>query len=176
MSEQNLPAKTVPDARELPTLATLLGRQRADLVRYYVREMQMALPEAEARATGDAEDLEYIRAKPPAELSWWDLDRLAEQDSAEALAGWEAIKAAARDELASGHRAAMALVMRGWEQPMDRARFLAIRHDLAAQWQPAGGLEWNLIDQMASAYTMQLFWQEVLTSRMLREHARLAKD
>ena len=37
---------------------------------------------AQARAAGDAEDRENIRTKPPAELSWWDLDRLAEEDGA----------------------------------------------------------------------------------------------
>jgi hypothetical protein len=46
-----------------------------------------------------------------------------------------------------------------------RARFLALREELAREWQPRNGVERQLIDQMAQAQTHMFFWQERLMVR-----------
>ena len=60
--------------------------------------------------------------------------------------------------MASGHRAAKALEFDS--DPWDRAQFLAIRQMFIDEWQPRGGIELTLLDQMAQAQTLYLFWVE----------------
>jgi hypothetical protein len=68
------------------------------------------------------------------------------------------VKAEAFDELASGHRAALAIC---WDDsPWQRAQFLAIRQTFVDEWQPRGGLEQTLLDQMAQAHSLYLYWVE----------------
>ena len=65
------------------------------------------------------------------------------------------MKTAAADELASGARSA---TLTNWETPYERAQFLAIRHAMIDEWQPAGGLELILIDQMAHCHSGFMYW------------------
>src|SRR5262249_26384536 len=44
----------------------------------------------------------------------------------------------------------------------ERAQFLAIRQALAIQWQPRGGVEWQLLDAMALAQSGWLYWLQAL--------------
>ena len=37
--------------------------------------------------------------------------------------------------------------------PYEKAQFLALRDELAREWNPRNGIERNLLDQMATAYT-----------------------
>jgi hypothetical protein len=67
------------------------------------------------------------------------------------------------EELRSGRRAAGA-VKPSFESPWWLARFLAVRDELASDWQPRNGCERLLIDQAAQAYTQLLYWQEELVS------------
>ena len=60
------------------------------------------------------------------------------------------LKAAARDELDSGHRTARALDWDG--RPWDRARFLAIRDSFRADYEPRPGIETALVDLAAEAF------------------------
>ena len=92
------------------------------------------------------------------------------------LRRWEEVKDAARDELGSGQRAAAAVLLPVHDSPMDRARYIAIRHELTREWNPRSGIEQTLVDQMAQAWTMQLHWQEIATSRMLFEHRPLTPE
>jgi hypothetical protein len=96
---------------------------------------------------------------PPERGSWLDLQSLAERDADRATERWERIKKAARDELASGHRAAKAMEPTHGT-PWKRAQFLAVRDALAAEWRPRTGIEWTLIDVLAQAHSSYLFWQE----------------
>ena len=90
-------------------------------------------------------------------MSWW-LSALMESDPEAGWAVWERVKAEASDELASGHRAALAIC---WDDsPWRRAQFLAIRQAFVDEWQPRGGIELTLIDQMAQAHSLYLHWIE----------------
>src|SRR5262249_51232325 len=80
-----------------------------------------------------------------------------------ALDRWEEVKAQALAELRDGFRAARALDTSDgtcWE----RARFLALRAELQAEWRPQTGLERPLIDQMAQHRALMLRWRELLAA------------
>src|SRR5678816_4132842 len=46
------------------------------------------------------------------------------------------------------------------DSPWRRAQFLAIRNAFVDEWQPRGGIELPLIDQMAQAHSLYLHWVE----------------
>jgi hypothetical protein len=146
------PPPTAPaDAGEL---AAELAKSFRDLVETFREYYKLSRPEAVARATEhDPGQLDRILNGPPDEVSWFDLEALAQKDPEEAQRAWERIKQAARSELRSGHRAARMLesgVGTCWE----RARFLALRTELAEEWQPRNALEHLLLDQMAQFQTL----------------------
>jgi len=105
---------------------------------------------------------------PPPEVSWPDLESLLERDPQKYLQRWEEIKQAAREELLSGHRACQPVEMHG-STPWQRARFLALRSELADGWQPRNGVERQLIDTMAQAQTAVEYWLEALMVKAARE-------
>jgi len=112
--------------------------------------------DARARGKNDPESAGRTVASPPDQVSWLGLSTLIEHDPESGWATWVRIKSEARAELGSGHRAAMAFQ---WDDsPWERARFLAIRQAFIEEWQPRGGIESTLIDQMAQAHTAYLFW------------------
>ena len=140
--------------------------------------MNLSPAEAEAEVRDmDAEYRERIVNGPADQVSWQQLSRLADQDTEAALAVWERIKREAYDELVSGHRTAKVLEWQG--SPWQRAQFLALRASFMAEWQPRGGIEQALIDQMAHAYTEYLLWTEVhhqrLNSAVIRERLDLER-
>lgn len=122
-----------------------------------------------------AEEAPAPALPPPHQLSWHQLATLADADGNAGIEAWETVKEAARAELTSGHRAAAAIETRD-STPMDRARFLAVREELAAEWQPRGGVEWTLLDQMAQAHTLYLYWTHEFTMRTQTEAARDLKE
>src|SRR5258708_5378125 len=97
-------------------------------------------------------------------------DTIARSDPAKAEQRWEEMKRAALDELQTGHRAARAVEIddNAWQ----RAQFLALREDLAAEWQPRNGIERQLIDAMAQAQVVALFWTHRLIAYMSLERFR----
>jgi hypothetical protein len=156
-----------PTADESMSLARELGASFGEMVKCY-REMSGLSPqEALARASEThPTDEERILRAPPDQLSWSQLDTLAERDPELARRLWEEVKREAREELQSGHRAALAmgyLVGDCWP----RAQFLAVRAALAEGLRPRNGLEWLLIDTMAQAQTLLLLWQENLAGQTL---------
>jgi hypothetical protein len=108
-------------------------------------------------------------------LAWHHLAKVADAWPNIGVLAWEAIVEAARCERRSGSRAA-SLVEASGASPMDRARFLVLREELAAGWEPRNGIEWSLIDQLAQAQTMQERWQEVLTQRLNDQDMEDCKD
>jgi hypothetical protein len=79
----------------------------------------------------------------------------------EAMAAiWSDLRAAARDELESGHRTAQALNWAG--RPWDRARFLAIRDNFRADVDPATGFQTALLEIAAESFGDFLGWTESL--------------
>jgi len=129
------------------------------------------------RATGQDVDGEVARvteqahSMPLSALRWEDFGAATDGDAESGLALWQEVKEEAREELRSGHRAASVLETY-YDQPMDRARFLVLRESLAEEWQPRGGIEWSLIDQMAQAYSEQERWTKTLAKRSREGAAR----
>jgi hypothetical protein len=101
---------------------------------------------------------------PPEEAQWWDLQHLAERDPDLAVRRWEEIKHAALEDLQTGYRAARTLEASNGT-PWERAKFLALRTELTAEWEPRNGIERQLIDTMALALSSMFFWQHVLQVR-----------
>jgi hypothetical protein len=98
----------------------------------------------------------------PDEVSWFDLDTLAQKNEQLALERWDQIKEAARNEVRSGHRSARAIQDGGG--PWERARFLAIRAELTKGLQPRNGAEQLLVDQLAQWQILLWRWQESLST------------
>ena len=131
---------------------------------------------AQLHETPAGEELARLENEPACELSWWELNQLAQVAPERMLRRWEEVKDAARDELQSGQRVASAVLMPVQDSPMDRARYIAIRQELTREWNPRTGIEETLLDLMAQAWVMQLRWQEIATARMLLEHRTLTPD
>lgn len=102
-------------------------------------------------------DVERARTCPPDEFDHRALEALWEVSPEEAQERWEAVKAAAREELEQGKRSALALEG-GYNELWSRAQYLAIRQDMADQLRPTGGVEWALVETMAQAYNEYLRW------------------
>jgi hypothetical protein len=143
---------------EISSLAREMASAYLKLVEWNREECQRSVEEADRLARGHDDRYWARRAleQPPDQVSWSALGALAEHDPDAMQATWERIKAAARDELDSGHRAAHTVEWTGG--PWERAQFLAIRAAFHAECQPRGGIEAALVDQMAQAHTMYLRW------------------
>ena len=88
----------------------------------------------------------------------------AQADPEKFVQRWEEIKLAAREELLTGHRACQPVEVYG-STPWTRARFLALRLELADVWQPRTGVERQLVDIMAQARTAKEHWLKTLMSK-----------
>lgn len=165
------------DTTEVLPLAHELADAYQRLATFYRDQMEMTGPEADARARA-ADDteaqaaayVERIRNAPADQVSWFQLAHVLERDP-EAFHGvWQGIKAAARDELDSGHRAAQAL---DWEgRPWERARFLAIRDSFRADYRPRPGFETAMVDMAAESFSDYLEWSEALHRQASTETMR----
>lgn len=154
---------------EAEPLARRLRREFRDMVDAYMKPADKGGPgktreEAEDKARECLPmDRERVERGSPDEITWWHLERVAGEDPDLAREAWERITQAARDELVSGHRAATA-IEEPYENPIQRARFLAVRQGMVRDWQPVNTTEMLLIDGIAHAYTEYLRWLETLTA------------
>jgi hypothetical protein len=164
--QQRQPTQLVPDPAEAGPLAREMQAAFARQLETYREIYKESLDEARARARGPLPDhvRERLLKAPPEQLSWYELHQVARQDPEGAVRRWEAIKQAARQDLQTGHRAAKAVEAPS-PSPRERARFLALREELAREWQPRGGVEWQLIDTLAQAQTAWEFWMDGLMLR-----------
>src|SRR5215216_3971372 len=154
------PTTLVPTDAEIGSLARRLAVAYAALVASRRELVKESLDEAEhqVRAVDDPEWQRRALSEPADEVTWWSLTPLIEADPEAGWAVWARVKAEAADELASGHRAAQSFC---WDDsPWRRAQFLAIRQAFIDEWQPRGGIELTLIDQMAQAHSLYLDWVE----------------
>ena len=176
-----LPATTEPFAAleegEAEALAARLALAYRRAVAFYVREYKLPLAEAHEKANGRWCDLRHALLETPSrEFSWGDFEGLQEADASAALAKWQGIKEEAGAALRSGQVAADAVESSWNGTPWERAQFGAIRGEFTRDWQPRGGIEQTLIDQMAQAYTLQLKWTARLVDRSESEAANVAKQ
>jgi hypothetical protein len=163
-------AEALPLAQEM---RAAFAQRVSDYMRACKASLQEALAAMDRPLTPEAQD--RLLQQGPRGVGWPDLERLADQDPVLALQKWEEVKQAAREELQSGLRAAEVPGGSPWE----RAQFLAIRQALASQWQPRGGVEWQLIDAMALAQSGWLYWLQALrmwASLGFEEFGRESKD
>ena len=153
--------EALPLAREF---AGAHQRMIDSLRKVYKKDGETAVAEA---GSHPEHMLAKARDGDPGQLSWIDLDRLAQIDPALALRRWNEVKKAAAKDLETGHRAARAL--EAWNEggPYQRAEFIALRHSLAEQWRPRGGMEWLLIDKLAQASTEEMRWLETAVATRL---------
>jgi hypothetical protein len=157
---------------EAGPLAREMAAGLRELVESYRWEYGLSTPEAAAQVRDDQPEREQdALQRPPTEVSWADLEALLERDPQRFLQRWEEIKGAAREELQTGHRASGPVEVYG-STPWDRARFLALRQELADGWQPRNGVERQLVDAMAQAQAAVEYWLDRLMSKAARE-ARL---
>jgi hypothetical protein len=174
-TERTTSASVVTDA-EISTVAQRLASAYGALVAAR-REQLKETPEEADRQVRAVDDPDWQRralSEPSDEVSWWSLTPLIEADPEVGWAVWERVKAEARDELESGHRAATALC---WDDsPWQRARFLAVRQAFVDEWQPRGGIELTLIDQMAQAHSLYLFWVEKAHLKASLDGTRVRKQ
>jgi hypothetical protein len=149
-----------PTDAEIATVARRLAEAYSANVRWRMQELKEEVTEADrrVRANDDPEWQRRALDQPSDQVSWGSIGSLMELDPEAGWAVWERVKAEASDELASGHRAAVAIC---WDDaPWKRAQFLAIRQAFIDEWQPRGGIELTLIDQMAQAHSLYLHWIE----------------
>lgn len=136
-----------------------------EYVDFYRKRMEKTPEEAFAAASDPASD-EYrdvILRSQPDQVSWHSINALAQSDPTLAQETWERIKQEARDELASGHRAAWPLEEHD-HGPWERARFLAVRESLAREWEPRNGIERLLLDMLTQAYAGYEYWMRLLVT------------
>jgi hypothetical protein len=146
------------DSAEVMTIAREMARAYLSMAEFYRDKMKQTQAEADASARPVADD-EWRRRMvegPADQVGWWGLSSLAESDPKAAYLAWERIKAEARDELASGHRAAKAFDFDS--RPWERAQFLALREAFRLEWKPSGGIEAALVDTLSQAHSAYLFW------------------
>jgi len=165
--------ETPSDSAELARdLVTTFGQ----MLQWYQKHYEVTPQEAIARINESTDaDKQRILETMPDQVSWRDLHLLGNAYPALAIERWEAIKRAALSELRTGHRAVQAIDT-GDQTPWQKAQFLALRTDLADEWQPRNGMERQLIDIMAQAQSSYLYWLRTLTVRSCLENYREKED
>src|SRR5262249_23389944 len=100
-------ANTLPAASEVGTLARELAAAYRDRVHRHKHEPGLSKEEAAAKAEAPSSLDQQFRVQdcPPEQVTWDDLEGLARGSPGRMLERWEEVKAAAREELQSGHRA-----------------------------------------------------------------------
>jgi hypothetical protein len=152
-------------ACEAEVVAREVAAAFGQMVRQYEKYGKLSHADARQRAAEPESDGgQRILLCPPHEVQWFDLNQINRTDPAKAIARWEEIVRAALDELQTGHRAARA-VETATDNAWQRAQFLALRKELAAEWQPRMGIEHQLLDTMAQAQTCYLSWLHTFTVR-----------
>jgi hypothetical protein len=166
---------------EVETLARKIAREFKEMVDFYMRPadaggLGLSREEALERVSEPRpEAREEVLTGPPDEVTWWQLERVAQEDGEAMLGAWDRITQAACDELSSGHRAAQAVVP-NWESPWKTAQFLAVRAAFMEEWGEVGGTERMLVDTLAHAYTSYLDWLDTLTSYTKLHRRKTIRD
>jgi hypothetical protein len=116
--------------------------------------------------------LETIREKSPDAITFHEIECLSRKHPEEALARWEEVKAAARQDLTSGWQAARGVSGEAW----GRACFLAIRKEFRQLWPPRNGVEAMLLDEIAQYEMLRRKMVDRLTSGSWVGNAERGKE
>jgi hypothetical protein len=149
-----------PRATEALPLAAEMGRAVEQHIQAAKQHFGMTDREAVAYSEKSLAQSASIEQRVPSSVTFFEMAALAKVAPVRAEQRWEEIGTAARAEIQSGHLAAKATEVHAAGTVWQRQIFLALRGELADAWHPQGGLEWALIDQLALAWSAQLFWHE----------------
>ena len=167
---------TAPEQVEARLFVAQLARDYAASIEWYKAEHGGGMSHAEAVARqADMQEWrrENIAHKAPKEVTWSDLSAVADVSVDEALKVWAGICDAADDALASGLRGCGVI---GASTPYARAEFLAIRDAFADEWHPRGGIEAALVEMLATAFSLQMYWATIAHERATHDHDEQRKD
>jgi hypothetical protein len=157
-----------PPARDGDVLgiADRLGAAYREMAAFYRDELGLTPDEAHRRAS-EPDDATALLARllgeQPGLVSWIGLQELTAQDAAAAVEVWRHLKTTAHEQFATGVYAGEPL--EEYQQPWDRARFIALVETFRDEWQPQGGIERALVDMLAQQYTAWQFWLGMLHVR-----------
>jgi len=163
--------ETSIDLAEKREFVTKLARVYAATLECYKTEPMGSLSHVEAVNKWEAQKAQRAEdalKQVPSKVTWGELASLGEKDLAAALGVWSRICEAADDELESGARAVMAIG--DSPTPYERAQFVAIRDAFADEWKPRGGVEAALIDMLAIAFSLQMYWTAIAHRRATQTH------
>jgi hypothetical protein len=92
----------------------------------------------------------------------------------EAAVLWSGVREAATVELETvAHAAAVvSTTANAWAF----AEFVAIRDAFMDEWQPRGGIEAAMIDMLAEAFSLQMYWATIAHERATRKHNEQRKE
>ena len=160
---------------EVTVIARRLSQEYKNRLDYYTsekrkREYPNCTTEEQFALASRRDSQEYAEREvqtPADAISWGSLEGIFSYNPDMCLRKWEEVKAQAAHELSIGHTAAMACQPE--DTPWHRAQYIAIRTELAAEWNPKNGIEQILLDQMAQAYSQVLFWQKIMLRWMVLE-------
>lgn len=166
-----------PEAAEAEVVIAALGRAFRNTVNFYKQEYGGGMSHADA--VKEARRMESFRRKwaaekPARELDWEEISALAQKSVPGALAAWQRVKEAAENDLASGFRVSQ--ILGGYPNAWTLAQFLAIRDAFCDEWQPRGGIESAMIDMMAVAFSLQMYWATIAHERATRRHDEQKKE
>ena len=129
------------------------------------RSLTMKLLRKHYRITNPGELCARFAAE---EVTWGHIAAVAKVSTDDALDLWARVRQAADDELETGKRGAKVAGQN--PTPYSRAQYLAIRDSFADQWKPQGGIESAMIEMLAVAYSLQMYWSMVAHERAMRTH------
>lgn len=161
-------ARSIESAVGHSSLLRTLSNAYVDQVAYYRSEEGGVLPleEARARAYRKCENEEeaqklfsQMMSIPANWISLGDLLRMIGFAPRTAENMWEMMKREAQKDVESGHLASKALIpVHYMQEAWAIASYLGLRESLAAEWEPRGGIELNLIDMLAQAFLQYQYW------------------
>ena len=128
---------TTEEPNEIAVLAAEMARAYSNAVLYFHKELKLDVEEAEAEAKSN--NIDFVINTPSDDLTWLRMSMLQDHSPELVLETWERIKADARAEFETGHRAVRPILRTG--RPMDRARFLVIREAMQTDWEPQTSVE-----------------------------------
>lgn len=137
---------------EAAELARLTSTAYHRLVAYYRSEGGQTAADADVLARTPL----YATVDAPSQdVSWFALNTLLDSDPATAIAIWERVKRDAAGYVDQGYHVADAL---RYDSPWQKAQFAVIRQGFYEEWQPRGGVERALLDNLAMAFCAQIYW------------------
>jgi hypothetical protein len=161
-------ARSIESAVGHSSLLRTLSNAYIEQVAYYRSDEGGALPleEARARAYRKCENEEeahqlfsQMMSIPVNWITLSDLLRMIGFAPRTAENVWEMMKREAQNEVESGHLASKALIpVHYMQEAWAIASYLGLRESLAAEWEPRGGIELNLIDMLAQAFLQYQYW------------------